>query len=184
MKLSLMTTEEIYAIKPDEFGWRTLPTGNEVALGHGVTLGYGVKLGDRVKLGDWVTLGHGVTLGNRVKLGNWVKLGDWGKLGDWVTLGDGVKLGDGVEYPMTPLQIQCHPYIVYPYDLDRIGVGCIVKLIANWAGIPSELAEHPECLPWDNYIRAIARVREWIVAQRPATEERGDSTACAQMRHP
>ena len=59
-----MTAQEIYAITPDERGWRKLPSG------------VFVKLGDGVKLGNGVTLGNYVTLGDGVKLGNGVKLGD------------------------------------------------------------------------------------------------------------
>ena len=47
-----MTTEEIYAIKPDAFGWRRLPSGNYVILGDGVRLGNYVRLGNGVSLGD------------------------------------------------------------------------------------------------------------------------------------
>jgi NDP-sugar pyrophosphorylase family protein len=146
-----------------------------VKLGDGVTLGNRVKLGDGVKLGDWVTLGNGVTLGDGVKLGDWVKLGDGvtlGKgvtLGDWVKLGDGVTLGKGVtlgnrvtlgdwvKLEHTPLQVQCHPYIVYAFSPTQIGVGCVVHDLSYWQrdGDPDELQDHPECLPWSVYRRAI-----------------------------
>ena len=45
-----MTVKEIYAIQPDNNGWRVLPNGNQVFLGNGVTLG------------DFVTLGNGRTM--------------------------------------------------------------------------------------------------------------------------
>ena len=60
------TAKEIYAIAPDAYGWRKLPSGNNVKLGDDVTLGNNVKLGNNV------TLGCGVTLGNNVKLGDGV----------------------------------------------------------------------------------------------------------------
>ena len=44
-----MKAEEIYAITPDENGWRKLPNGNYVILGNDV------RLGDYVSLGDGVT---------------------------------------------------------------------------------------------------------------------------------
>jgi acyl-[acyl carrier protein]--UDP-N-acetylglucosamine O-acyltransferase len=91
-----MTTQEIYAIKPDENGWRVLPNGNYVKLGNYVTLGDGVTLGNDVKLGNCVKLGDDVTLGNCVRLGDDVKLGNCVKLGNFVTLGNCVKLGNGV----------------------------------------------------------------------------------------
>ena len=40
-----MTTQEIYAITPNQSGWRKLPSGVVVKLGYGVKLGNGVKLG-------------------------------------------------------------------------------------------------------------------------------------------
>ena len=113
-----MKIEEIYAIKPNDKGWRVLPNG------------------------DGVTLGNGVTLG------------------------DGVRLGDGVNYDKTPYQVKCHPYIVYPFDLNHIGVGCIVHPIAYWDKEPEELQEHPECLPWSQYQRAIDLVKTWIQDQK------------------
>ena len=121
-----MTDIDIYAITP-ECGWRRLASGDRVKLGDGVTLG------NRVKLGDGVTLGKGVTLGNRVTLGDWVKL------------------------EHTPLQVQCHPYIVYAFSPTQIGVGCVVHDLSYWQrdGDPDELQDHPECLPWSVYRRAI-----------------------------
>jgi hypothetical protein len=107
-----------------------------------------------VRLGDYVTLGNGVLLGNGVRLGNGVQLGDH------------VRLGNGVHYKTTPLQVQCHPYIVYPYSLKEIGVGCIVHPSAYWDNEPEELAEHPECLPWSNYLEAIEMVKKWQSSQK------------------
>lgn len=39
-----MTAKEIYAIEPNPLGWRHLPNGNYIKLGHHVTLG------------DWATI--------------------------------------------------------------------------------------------------------------------------------
>ena len=80
--------------------------------------------------------------------------------GNGVKLGDGVKLGNWVTYKKTPLQIQCHPYIVYPHSPRRIGVGCVMHDIDYWLREqdPAELAEHPECQPWSTYRAAIALV--------------------------
>jgi len=47
-----MTAEEIYTVPIDVYGWRVLPSGNDVKLGDGVTLGDDVKLGEKVKLGN------------------------------------------------------------------------------------------------------------------------------------
>jgi acyl-[acyl carrier protein]--UDP-N-acetylglucosamine O-acyltransferase len=183
-----MKIEEIYLIIPDKDGWRRLPNGNnvtlgnwvilgnDVKLGNDVTLGNRVTLGNDVKLGNDVTLGYGVTLGNDVTLGNWVtlgnrvtlgndvKLGNGVKLRNWVTLGNGMKLGDGVTFDETPLQIQCHPYLVYPFSKTEIGVGCVIHEIDYWlkSGIPEELAAHPECLLWDAYKKAIIMLAEWM----------------------
>ena len=116
----------------------------------------------------WPTcvFGDDVTLGNDVELGDGVKLGNYVTLGDGVKLGDRVKLGYRVTYRTTPAQVQCHPYIVYPYSLAHIGVGCIVHPIEYWDAQPAELKEHPECLPWENYHHAIALVRSWIERQK------------------
>ena len=149
-----MKIKEIYEIVPESNGWRKLPDGNCV------------KLGDYVTLGNSVTLGDYVKLGNDVKLGDYVKLGNGVKLGDYVTLGNNVKLSDYVIFKQTPLQIQCHPYPVYPFSSTEIGVGCVVHSIDYWlAGEPSELTDHPECQPWQNYQDAIALVAEWMKRQ-------------------
>ena len=86
--------------------------------------------------------------------------------GNWVKLGNGVTLGNGVKLSETPCQVQCHPYGVYPHSTDRIGVGCIVREIAYWERErdPDELAEHPECQPWENYRDAIGLVAKWMRA--------------------
>jgi len=157
-----MTDIDIYAITPER-GWRRLASGNRVKLGDGVTLGNRVKLGDGVTLGDWVTLGNRVKLGDGVTLCDWVKLGDRVtlgnrvKLGNRVTLCDWVRLGAGVTLEQTPLQIQCNPYIVYAFSPTQIGVGCVVHDLSYWQsdGDPDELQNHPECLPWSVYRRAI-----------------------------
>ncbi len=171
-----MTVEELYALPVNGDGWRVLANGNwvklgdgvtlgdEVTLGNRVTLGDEVTLGNRVKLGNGVTLGDGVTLGNRVTLGDEVTLGDGVTLGGWVKLGNGVKLGDGVTCRKTPVQVQCNPYIVYPYSPTEIGVGCIVHPVSYWirAKDPDELQEHPECKPWAVYREAIALVAKHL----------------------
>ena len=105
--------------------------------------------------------------GNWVKLGDGVKLGNGVKLGDGVKLGNDVTLGDVVKYETTPCQVQCHPYIVYPHSFQSIGVGCITHELEYWLQTPAELANHPECLPWEPYTRAIALVQQWIEENRP-----------------
>ena len=104
-----MKIEEIYALPVDQFGWRKLPTGDDVKLGNGV------------KLGDDVTLGNGVTLGDYVKLGNGVTLGDYVKLGD-----------DGLEYKWSPLQIQGSRHLLYVAGPAIIGIGCHRHDAAWW----------------------------------------------------
>ena len=104
--------------------------------------------------------------GNCVKLGDYVTLSDNVTLGNYVKLSDYVTLGNGVIFKQTPLQIQCHPYPVYPFSSTEIGVGCVVHSIDYWlAGEPSELTDHPECQPWQNYQDAIALVAEWMKRQ-------------------
>lgn len=50
-----MTTEKIYALPVDAEGWRTLPNGSRVHLGHGVHIGDGVHIGARAKIGARAT---------------------------------------------------------------------------------------------------------------------------------
>ena len=158
-----MTSQEIYAIKPDKYDWRELPNGNHVILGNHVLLRDDVTLGNRVILGHRVLLGHNVILGDNVKLGDDVILGHNVKLGDNVILGNRVKLGNHVQLEKTPLQIQCHPYIVYPYSKTQIGVGCIVHEIEYWLrGEPKELIDHPVCNPWSNYLDAIIMIVKYL----------------------
>src|SRR5579875_2585986 len=235
-----MTAEEIYKIKPTEYGWRLLPDGHwvkfgkEVALGATLTLGgevvFGnlievgdnsivgnntiigdetiigyaayindkvrignnVRLGNKIVIGDWATLGNRVITGHKVWLGPDVKIGTKTKtdfnvkigkranIGDWVSLGHRVKINadmsvaDKIEFTNTPLQIQCHPYLVYPYSWREIGVGCVIHTIDYWlAGPPRELAWHPECRPWSNYMEAIKMVASWIEEHRPSPKEGG-----------
>ena len=157
-----MTKREAIELFPTAIigNWVTL--GDEVKLGDGVKLGNGVRLGDGVTLGNWVTLGDGVRLGDGVTLGNWVTLGNGVTLGDgvtlgnWVTLGNGVTLGNWVTCERTPVQVQCHPYIVYPYSPTRIGVGCVIHDLAYWQR--GEDPEELECQPWATYRAAIALV--------------------------
>jgi UDP-3-O-[3-hydroxymyristoyl] glucosamine N-acyltransferase len=164
-----MTTQEIYAIQPDDFGWRKLPTGNFVHLGNDVHLGTGVILGNWVILGDSTCLGIGARLGNDVHLGYGVTLGHGVTLGNDVTLGDDVHLGNrvsliprtqlasGVTLDKTPIQIQCNPYTVYQYSPTEIGVGCVIHDFEYWmrSEDPDELKNHPECNPWSIYRDAI-----------------------------
>jgi hypothetical protein len=56
--------------------------------------------------------------------------------------------------------------MVYPYSFTEIGVGCIVHPIDYWDNEPDELADHPECLPWAPYQRAIELVKTWIAENR------------------
>ena len=91
-------------------------------------------------------------------------VGDGVTLGNGVTLGDGVKLGDVVTLGKGPIQVQCHPYMVYAFSPTEIGVGCIVHEVAYWMrqADPDELSSHPECNPWSTYREAIALVAKYI----------------------
>lgn len=48
-----MTTQELYALPINQYGWRVLPTGNYVKLGDGVKLGNYVTLGDDGLIYNW-----------------------------------------------------------------------------------------------------------------------------------
>ena len=99
-------------------------------------------------------------IGYDVRLGNYVQLGNGVQLGDGVLLGDAVQLGNDVVLDRTPVQVLCHPYVVYPFSSTKIGVGCVVHCLEYWAQErdPRELASHPECGPWSRYREAIALV--------------------------
>ena len=105
-------------------------------------------------------IGDDVRLGNYARLGDAVRLGNYARLGNYVQLGDAVQLGNDVVLDRTPVQVLCHPYVVYPFSSTKIGVGCVVHCLEYWAQErdPRELASHPECGPWSRYREAIALV--------------------------
>jgi hypothetical protein len=76
----------------------------------------------------------------------------------------------------TPVQVLCHPYVVYPFSPTKIGVGCVVHSLKYWTQErdPRELASHPECEPWSRYREAIALVAlhmdDLTVATAPGKE--------------
>ena len=123
-------------------------------------IGDGVLLDNYVRLGNGVQLGNDVQLGKDVRLGDRVLLGNYVRLGNDVQLGKDVRLGNDVVLDRTPVQVLCHPYVVYPFSSTKIGVGCVVHCLEYWMQErdPRELASHPECEPWSRYREAIALV--------------------------
>ncbi len=97
-----MTTTELYAIPPDEYGWRRLPNGTSIKLGTGVTIGSQVTLGDGVIIGDEAAIGNkfkigrGVKIGNMVTISDSVRIGKVTSVGDWVTIGKLSTVGESV----------------------------------------------------------------------------------------
>ena len=132
-----MTVQEIYAITPNQSGWRKLPSGvvvklgNDVELGNDVTLGYGVELGNGVKLGNGVTLGDGVTLGNGVKLGN------------------------------TPLAIQGTRHLATNGEPGKIQIGCVVYTFAVWKRHFKEIGKAQNYTPAQ--IKEYGKIIEFII---------------------
>jgi len=61
-------------------------------------------------------------------------------------------------------KVSAKPYLVYPYSLTQVGVGCVIHDIEYWMRPedPAELADHPECQPWSQYRAAVALVVAWI----------------------
>ncbi|HVJ09293.1 MAG TPA: hypothetical protein VM554_13005 [Acidisarcina sp.] len=117
---NILTNEELFALPVDEYGWRVLPDGDEVKIGHGAHFGISVSLGDEVRIGnetsiggwgdigDGVSLGDGLSIGNETRIGNRVCIGDHVRIGglnvvgEGVSIGDGASLGDGVSIgPLT-----------------------------------------------------------------------------------
>lgn len=74
--------EQIYAIKPNSEGWRTLPNRSKVYVGKNLVLGACVQLGDmvyiqdNVTINDYVTIGHSSFIESDVVLGTGVILSD------------------------------------------------------------------------------------------------------------
>ena len=161
----------LYAVPADAEGWRVYQ-GHRIKLGTRVWIGKGVSLGDGVVLGNDVMLERGVVLLDDVRLGDAVMLAPrvvlWGGVVLWpnVRLGHGVILLADVVYETTPLQIQCHPCLVYPSSLTEIAVDSLSRPIAYWDTEPVELvAEHRELRPWRQYQTAIGLVKQWIQSQ-------------------
>ncbi len=131
-----MTAEKIYAIKPNEFGWRVLPNLDCVKLGKNVRLGNDVKLDNYVTLGNDVTLGTGATLGNYVRLGDDVKLGNYVTLGDYVTLGAGML----IEKPAVEVRVDWGLMVAGKHKDGgwRVSVGCrcftYQQAVKHWSG--------------------------------------------------
>lgn len=162
--------------------------GDRVVLGKGVEIGANVVVGDysrigpgsRIRsgavIGKYAVIGDRVLIGPQAEVGNDVVINDDVHIESRVRLGDGIVLLEGVKiggsFHRTPPQVQCDPYVVYPYDWDEIAVGCVVHPIEYWLkGEPEELGDHPECQPWREYDRAIRLVADWLADNRTRPED-------------
>jgi len=192
-----MKIEDIYKIVADENGWRLLPNGNHILLGvsakirasvqigNWAQIGYRAQIGDWAEIGDWAKIGARAQIGDLAKIGAGVQIGDWAEIGDsaeigagvkiWasVKIGAGAKIGANEKFDKTPVQVQCNPYLVYPYSKTDIGVGCIVHPVDYWMrdADPDELAEHPECKPWSTYREAINLVAKFMPRATPPAQK-------------
>ena len=104
----------------------------------------------------WRTLPNG----NRFKIGAYAEIGQGAEIGPHAKIGPYAEIGARVKIERTPVQVYCHPYLVYPHSPTQIGVGCVIHDVEYWMRPedPAELPEHPECNPWSRYREAIALV--------------------------
>ena len=92
-----MTDEEIYAIKPDEDGWRVLPNGYKVKIGDSVSIGDGANIGDGAEIGNDAEIGNYASIGKSAEIGSYASIGKSADLGSYVSIGNGANIGDGAE---------------------------------------------------------------------------------------
>lgn len=52
-----ITTEQVYAIESDQYGWRHLPDGRRVKVGAGVQVFDWARIGNEASIGDEATVG-------------------------------------------------------------------------------------------------------------------------------
>ena|SRR3990167_1374514 len=63
-----VTTAEVYAIQPDEYGWRHLPDGRRIRVGADVTVVNWARVGEGARVGNWASVGEGAKIGPEIKI--------------------------------------------------------------------------------------------------------------------
>ena len=146
-----MTDEEIYAIKPDEDGWRVLPNGYKVKIGDSVSIGNGANIGDGAEignyasigksaeigsyasigksadLGSYVSIGGGANIGDGAEIGNGANIGDGAEIGNYASIGNGAEIGDNLEILSGFASLSLtDKWVVNPYSVGQIRCGCFI----------------------------------------------------------
>ena len=140
-----MTDEEIYAIKPDEDGWRVLPNGYKVKIGDSVSIGNGANIGDGAEIGNYASIGKSaeigsyasigksadlgsyVSIGNGANIGDGAEIGNDAKIGNYASIGNGAEIGDNLEILSGFASLSLtDKWVVNPYSVGQIRCGCFI----------------------------------------------------------
>jgi len=97
--------KDVYRKWPvDEHGYNISPEG------------FATKIGDRARVGE------GARVGDRARVGDWAMVGDWARVGDRAR----------VEKRLTYIIGSMHQVYLYDPEKQMIGIGCMVKTVAEW----------------------------------------------------
>ena len=140
-----MTDEEIYAIKPDEDGWRVLPNGYKVKIGDSVSIGNGANIGDGAEIGNYASIGKSaeigsyasigksadlgsyVSIGGGANIGDGAEIGNDAKIGNYASIGNGAEIGDNLEILSGFASLSLtDKWVVNPYSVGQIRCGCFI----------------------------------------------------------
>ena len=140
-----MTDEEIYAIKPDEDGWRVLPNGYKVKIGDSVSIGNGANIGDGAEIGNYASIGKSaeigsyasigksadlgsyVSIGNGANIGDGAEIGNDAEIGNYASIGNGAEIGDNLEILSGFASLSLtDKWVVNPYSVGQIRCGCFI----------------------------------------------------------
>ena len=140
-----MTDEEIYAIKPDEDGWRVLPNGYKVKIGDSVSIGNGANIGDGAEIGNYASIGKSaeigsyasigksadlgsyVSIGGGANIGDGAEIGNDAEIGNYASIGNGAEIGDNLEILSGFASLSLtDKWVVNPYSVGQIRCGCFI----------------------------------------------------------
>src|SRR5262249_23858056 len=125
-------------------------------------------------IGASASIGASARIGASASIGDYASIGDSARIGDYASIGASARIARKVALAISPLQIQGPKFLVYPFDGDRIGVGCEIHTLAKWEEIASDLAEENELSEEDAaaYGVYIRMVHAWAQANiEPVAEE-------------
>jgi hypothetical protein len=142
---------EIYAIVPDVHGWRLLPNGNKIKLGHNVEISSSASIGDYAsigvyarigayaRIGDSASIGDCAIIGVSARIGDYASIGDSASIGDYARIGVYASIGDKVIFEKSPLQIQAPEFLIYPHAPGILGIGCEIHSFGEWESLVEKL---------------------------------------------